>query len=110
MPESLDHIDQNARHILELVNQLLDINKKTEDGKMLPEYRQGNVVEFIQRIMVPYQLLSEAKEIKWSFVCSLDAFEMDFDADKLRSVVGNLWSNAIKFTPPGGWIQVRVTG
>ncbi|MEZ4921494.1 MAG: ATP-binding protein [Saprospiraceae bacterium] len=105
VPESLDHIDQNARHILELVNQLLDINK-LEDGKMLPEYRQGNVVEFIQRIMVPYQLLSEAKEIKWSFVCSLDAFEMDFDADKLQKIVGNLWSNAIKFTPPGGWIQV----
>ncbi|UCH95426.1 MAG: response regulator [Candidatus Aminicenantes bacterium] len=104
----IDMVDRNARRLLGLINQLLDLSK-LESGKMKLQAMEVNLVAFLKGIMEPFQLAAARNGTDLVFFSSEDSLFLYFDPEKLEKIMVNLLSNAVKFTPPGGKITVSVT-
>ncbi len=103
----LNIIHKNANSLLELVNQLLDF-RKLDVKKDTLNISVGDVVAFIREICYSFTELANKKSIKFAFSTSVTELKMEFDAEKLRKIVYNLLSNAFKFTPDKGKIDVSL--
>lgn len=102
-------ISRNAGGLLNLVNQMLDLSK-LESGKLSYEPVQGDIIPYLQYIGESFRSIAEVKSLKFHFLPDRSEIIMDYDPEKLSRVVGNLVSNAIKFTPAGGDIYLQVEG
>lgn len=101
-------IIDNGKRLLELVDQILEINK-LESGKLRPKYRNGDIIKFLKNVGQSFHLLFWKQEIQFHFESNVETFNMDFDADKFTKIINNLISNSLKFTPQGGKIYLEVT-
>lgn len=100
-------IYRNARRLLNLVNQLLDFRRiEVQEVKLNPW--EGDIVHFIEETSHSFSDMSEKKNITFSVHSDVDHLETTFDKDKLEKILFNLLSNAFKFTPEGGTIDVSV--
>lgn len=100
-------INRNAKRLLNLVNQLLDFRKiEVDEISLSPS--EGNVVKFVKESVRSFSDLSEKKNIGLSFKSSLEELQVSFDMDKLEKILFNLLSNAFKFTPENGRIDVEL--
>ncbi len=106
--EGLNLIKRNGQQLLYLVNQMLDL-ARLEGGRLPVNLVQGDVVIFLKYLLESFQSLAQAKSISLHFNSTVENFYMDFDAEKLRQVVGNLVQNSIKFTPEGGRVEVKIS-
>ena len=100
-------IQRNARRLLKLINQLLDV-KNVEKGGIAFHPSEGDVVQFIKECVADFQELSENKHIPLNFETNTLGQQAIFDPDKLEKVIFNLLSNAFKFTPEDGAITVAL--
>jgi len=98
---------RNALRLLNLVNQLLDFRKNEVAGLHL-DLSEGEVVSFVRNICNSFLMLSEKKNVHLTFFSAVEALNMSFDEDKIGKVVMNLLSNAFKFTPDGGRVDVSL--
>ena len=98
---------KNARHLLILINQMLDLSK-IEGGHMKTEIVHGDIITYTKGLVSQFQVLTQKKEQRLHFVTSLDVWETYFDKDKWDKIFYNLLSNAIKFTDKGLEIQVSL--
>ena len=105
--EGLQMIERNGRNLLHLVNQMLDLSK-LEAGAMPVHLVQGDVIAFLKYVLESFHSLAKDKNIALQFQSDREEFVMDYDPEKLREIVSNLVSNAIKFTPEGGNVSVVV--
>lgn len=103
----LQMMDRNAQRLLMLVNQLLDF-RKGEMSKHRLSLGEGDIVTFIHGVCDSFLLMAEKKDIQFSFFSGVDNLSTAFDADKIGKIVMNLLSNAFKFTPHGGRINVMI--
>lgn len=99
-------IYRNARRLLNLVNQLLDF-RKMEEQQLKLNASEGDVVKFIDDVVLSFSDISEKKNIRLAFRPSVSKLETFFDQDKLEKILFNLLSNAFKFTPEGGSVTVE---
>ena len=106
--EKLDIIHDNASRLLYLVNQLLDFRKNEVAGLTLNPSR-GDIVRFVRSICDSFVSLSDARHIHLTFFSSIDSLTVDFDEDKMSKIVMNLLSNAFKFTPENGRVDVSLS-
>lgn len=104
----LKGVRQNARHLLKLINQLLDLSK-LEAGNMQLSLQRGELVLFIEQLVDAFKPHAEAKQIGLSFMQAEVNGEYIFDSDKLEKTINNLLSNALKFTPEGGSIFLELS-
>ena len=104
---TLSSVQRNAKRLLQLINQLLDLSK-LEAGNMQLNFSRGRLDEFIKEMANLFLPLAEHKQIELSCDCDLSRDYL-FEADKLKTILFNLLSNALKFTPPGGKIMVSAT-
>jgi signal transduction histidine kinase len=108
--EALDAIRDQTRIIAQLVNQLLDIGR-LEAGGLRVQIRSTSTAELFQRVERAFEPLARKKSI--AFHVNVDESvppAIAVDADRLADqVLGNLLSNALKFTPEHGQIRVRAT-
>ncbi|MFT3751440.1 MAG: response regulator [Paludibacter sp.] len=100
-------IHRNANGLLELVNQLLDF-RKLDVQKDTLNLSVGNVVAFVKDICYSFTELANRKSINFSFSTSVSELRMEFDPEKMRKIISNLLSNAFKFTPNNGKIDVTI--
>ncbi|SFT53517.1 Signal transduction histidine kinase [Algoriphagus locisalis] len=100
-------IQRNARRLLKLINQLLDV-KNVEKGGLVFHPSEGDVVQFIKECVADFHELSENKHIHLSFETNTNGQQAIFDPDKLEKIIFNLLSNAFKFTPEDGAITVTL--
>ncbi len=103
--EYLGDILASSRHLLHLVNDVLDM-AKVESGKMEFRMEPVELAPLLHEVCDVLRILAERKRIG----VSIDAADVDrvvTDASRLKQVVYNYLSNAIKFTPEGGTIQLR---
>ncbi len=98
-------IHRNARRLLNLVNQLLDF-RKLEEQELHLKKTSGDIIRFIKEISYSFSEIAENKKISFSFHSSEDMIFTMFDHDKLERILFNLLSNAFKFTPVGGAVNV----
>jgi signal transduction histidine kinase/ligand-binding sensor domain-containing protein/AraC-like DNA-binding protein len=101
-------IRDNARKLENLVSQLLDFSR-LESGMIRLRVSYGDVVPFLRRVTMSFESWAERKKIELTFNAGAGSLEGFFDKDKLEKIVNNLMSNALKFTPEGGTVTVRVT-
>ncbi len=108
LKSQLSVIYRNARDLLNLVNQLLDFRKLDLNGENFrPGYCQ--VDEFLKEIIESFSETAAEKEIKLSFSAENTPVQGFVDRDKLRKIVYNLLSNALKFTQKGGSVSLSVS-
>ncbi len=96
-----------AQQLLDMVTEVLDFRKMDKEKEKLNLVR-GDVVSYIENITREVKAL-RGKDIDVSFYSPLGSLQMAFDADKLRKMINNLLSNALKFVPAqGGKVAVQV--
>ncbi|WP_297336352.1 two-component regulator propeller domain-containing protein [Algoriphagus sp.] len=100
-------IQRNARRLLKLINQLIDV-KNIEKGTLDFYPSEGDIVQFLKSGVADFQELSENQHIILHFESNIPGQQAIFDSDKLEKILFNLLSNAFKFTPEGGEIDVSV--
>lgn len=102
---ALEVIDRNARAQVKLIDDLLDLSR-IMTGKIRLDLHQvslGNVVEAAVHSAMPS---AEAKGIRLKSILGASPDIVSADSARLQQVVWNLLTNAIKFTPKGGQVQV----
>ena len=99
--------ERNSRYLLSLVNELMDFRKLDID-KVVLDKRSSNFVEFLSELLIPFRVFAKERQID---ICTYFRLENPFlmiDPGYMRKVLVNLVSNAIKFTPDGGRIDIFV--
>lgn len=104
----LKAMDRQGKHLLTLVNQLLDMTK-IDAGMDNPEWQKGNIVVYLQMAVDAFRLYAENKKINLFFSAGEPVIEMDFIPHYIDEIVQNLLSNALKFSHPGGEVHVAVS-
>lgn len=107
LKKKLDSIYQNAHLLLSLVNQLLDFRKLEIKGEKVL-FKTGNIIQFIKDIYLQFKELSTTKNIDFTIETSVDYLLINYDHDMMYKIINNLLSNAFKFTPQNGHIQLTV--
>ena len=105
--DSFSIMYRNSLILLRLINQLIDF-RKFEQGKMKLRASNGNVVSFLNEVFLSFNELAANKRITYTFWSRRNDIEIWFDDDKLERIMYNLLSNAFKFTPENGQIDVLV--
>ncbi|WP_164851274.1 ATP-binding protein [Larkinella soli] len=98
-------IQQNARRLLHLINQLLDLSK-LEAGSMKVTESKGDLSYFIGELVNHFRLAAESKHIELVYRTESVPEQLLFDDEKIEKIAYNLISNALKYTPDGGWIEI----
>lgn len=105
---TLGIVRRNVGRMLKLVTQMLDFNKLDHDMLKL-NVALSNVPDIIRRSWEIFEIGAGQKNVDFSLTgCDQDRLGF-IDADKLEKIIYNLCSNALKFTPPGGRIDVDCT-
>ncbi|MFM9952169.1 MAG: ATP-binding protein [Saprospiraceae bacterium] len=102
------NVRRNGYRLLNLVNQLLDLSR-LEAGKLRLAPVNGDFVAFLRYQVESCHSYAETRRIKMSFESNIPELEMAFDPEKIQTIVVNLLSNALKFTPEGGRIELKMT-
>ena len=100
-------IKAQSQILLKLVNQMLDISK-IEAGSMPLNLIHRDIKKFVKYVIGTFNTLADHKDIELKTIISHGTLYTDYDPEKLMQLLGNLISNSIKFTAPGGMIEVRV--
>lgn len=97
---NLERVLKNGQHLLNLVNDVLDI-AKIEAGRMDISHSQLELDPFLQSLIEQTQSLAIKKHLKFTASVNPDIGTIESDPDKLRQILLNLISNALKFTEKG---------
>ncbi len=98
---SLKKVAANARHLLQLINDVLDISK-IESGKIELKPKEVDLRALIESIMVSFEPLIAKKGLSFFMNIEDGAEKLYVDEDKTKQILINLISNAVKFTHQGG--------
>ena len=101
-------IDVSARHLLGIINDVLDMSK-IEAGKTVFKYSDFSILEFMQEIQMMFRPQAEGKHQK--MIMNHDNIKHEWvngDQVHLMQIFSNLLSNAVKYTQEGGKIQFFV--
>jgi signal transduction histidine kinase/ActR/RegA family two-component response regulator len=104
--KALSTIDRNARAQLQLITDLLDMSR-IQAGKLTLERRPVNLREVLEDVLDNLTSVARAKGVTLS-LSAASAIPVEGDPVRLEQAIGNLVSNAIKFTPAGGSIAVTL--
>ncbi len=99
--KSLKKVIANARHLLQLINDVLDISK-IESGKMKLSPKEIDIKWLIESVLPTFEPLIQQKNLSLSINIPETMPLIYGDEDKIKQILINLLSNAIKFTHKGG--------
>ncbi len=100
--------NRNAKRLLTLINELLDLSK-LESGSMELAATRQNIVSFLKSLFFSFESLAETKSIQLVFESEAKYIPVSFDSDKMEKIFYNLVSNAFKFTNKNGGIIVKIS-
>ena len=105
----LNKISTSSNHLLSLINDVLDMSR-IESGQVKIEEKEVHLPDVLHdlRTIIQSNISSKQQDL---FIDTQDIFNEDIITDKLRlnQILLNIVSNAIKFTPVGGTISIRVS-
>jgi PAS domain S-box-containing protein len=105
--KALTNIESGGRHLLELINDILDLSK-IEAGKLELQIEPCSLGEICQASLQLTKGLAQKKHHNVSFSMNPAALIVRVDHRRLKQMLVNLLSNAIKFTPEGGSLGLEV--
>jgi two-component system cell cycle sensor histidine kinase PleC len=103
--EYADLIRDAATHLLAIINDILDISKM-QSGKYTLDTREVGLDEILQVSLASFEPTALEDQVQLESQIDPELPTVRGDPAKLRKVFGNLISNAIRFTPPGGTVSV----
>ena len=104
---AIETIARNARAQGRLIDELLDISRIIT-GKLSLDLRMVKLAPLIQAVVDDVRPAADARNINLNAEFNSDAGPILGDPDRLQQIVRNLLTNAIKFTPKGGDVRVRL--
>ncbi len=105
---TLEGMHRNAKRILGLINQLLDI-RKIDKGQMQIKCNETDMVRFINELVEVFDDQAKRRNIKFAFEHHMDILPVWIDRNNFDKVLMNILSNAFKFTPDKGEITILLT-
>jgi signal transduction histidine kinase/ligand-binding sensor domain-containing protein/DNA-binding response OmpR family regulator len=100
-------VENNANHLLLLINRLMDF-RKFENDLFKVEAAEGNIVKFLREIYLSFSEHAKSGDFEYTFSTSEEVILVYYDRYKLERVFYNLISNAFRYTPKGGKIHFTV--
>lgn len=105
LKKKLEVMFKNAQQLLSLINSLLDF-RKLDVGAEILHLKPGNIVDLINEIYSSFVVYADERKISLTINTSHDNLWIDYDHDKIQKSIINLLSNAFKYTPEGGSIEI----
>ncbi|MDE5636883.1 MAG: response regulator [Alistipes sp.] len=102
---TINTVYRNARRLLTLVNQLLDLRKLEVYGMML-NLATADLAALVREVCSSFELMLQNAGIAFDVETPDEELTTELDRDKVTKILTNLLSNALKFTPRGGRIAV----
>ncbi|KMY67334.1 hypothetical protein AAU61_10830 [Desulfocarbo indianensis] len=104
------HILDSGRHLLSLINDILDLSK-VESGKMELELSVVNLATLVESslVLIKEKALKHNIALEWRPPEAISQLNLPADERKIKQVLFNLLSNAAKFTPDGGHITISAS-
>lgn len=103
----LQIMNRNAEQLLQLINSLLDF-RKLDVGAETTHLLQGDFVRFVKEVSEPFLDYAQALRIGFFVSTETETIMAQFDPEKVRKILANLLSNAFKFTPAKGSVDVHI--
>ena len=107
LDRAIEVIQRNLDTQVQLVDDLLD-TARIVSGKLRLELRALDLAELLQTAVDTVRPLADAKQVCLTIAVSDGPYATVGDPSRLEQVVWNLLNNAVKFTPPGGQVTVRL--
>lgn len=106
--ELLEKINASAKHLLSLINDILDMSR-IESGRMTLKHEEFSFSEMLEQIntMIHGQCQDKGLHYDCQILGRADDYYIGDDM-KIKQVIINILGNAVKFTPPGGKVSFRV--
>lgn len=104
---ALGSIEQNSKNLLKLVNEMLDL-AKLETNNMKLNMSNIDLAVYTSYIVQSFSSLASLKNIQLKFIKTADTVVSEVDPEKMRQILYNLISNAIKFSDEGSSVKVLV--
>jgi PAS domain S-box-containing protein len=105
--KSIEHISISGKHLLELINDILDLSK-IESGKMELQYSDFYLQDALQNVQNIISPLAKKKKIRLEFSIEPDKLTLHADKSRFKQILYNLTSNAVKLTPEEGSVKIEV--
>lgn len=105
---SYEIIRRNAERILNLINELMDIRKIDKDQMRL-NFEELNIVDVVRDTCSNFEYQADLQDINLNFASTSPEIKAWVDADNFDKIIVNILSNAFKFTPRKGSINVNLT-
>lgn len=103
----LNMLEKHTRKLLSLVDELL-LFRKLEQGLMPLKYVKRDVVGFIEEVSSVFKEAALIRNIDFKLRKKIEYLEMPFDPGAMEKIISNLLSNAYKYTPENGSIELIV--
>lgn len=101
----LDHINKQSTNLTHIINDLLDISRIESGRSFILQKELCPVGEAIEMVAKPF--ISQSTIHKFEIIIPKKPVEITVDKDKMAQVLYNLISNAVKYSPDGGKIQIK---
>ena len=106
--EYLKDVLNSANHLLQLINDVLDL-AKVEAGKMELHPENFSVLKAVEEVCAVIKGIAHKKQITLALEISPELEEVQLDLQKFKQVLYNLLSNAVKFTDAGGNVEIAAS-
>lgn len=106
LTRALDTIERNARSQSQLIDDLLDVSRIIT-GKLSIDRGRVDLGKVIEAALDVTRPLAEAKGIEFHNATTTGTCFVDGDQTRLQQIFWNLFSNAVKFTPDGGRVDIE---
>ncbi|MBI5052538.1 MAG: PAS domain-containing protein [Chloroflexi bacterium] len=103
--QALAMIEAQGHRLEHLISDLLDLDQ-TERGKLVISFKLCELSELIREVMKPLDVTRELRQITLKLDLPKMPVQLQADRERLRQILNNMISNAIKYTPEGGHIEV----
>jgi len=104
--EYIRDIHSSGRHLLSLINDILDLSK-VEAGRMELQLSEFDATQALEAAMALVRERAARQGIRLALEPAPDLGAIRADERRLKQILLNLLSNAVKFTPPGGCVTIR---
>lgn len=105
----LQHIGSSGRHLLKMINDVLDLSK-IEAGKMEFHPEPIDLPALVDDVMATVAVPAQQRRLSLKSAIAPELRGLVLDPARLKQVLLNYLSNAVKFTPEGGSVELRMVG
>ena len=105
--EGLEIIDESTGQLVRLVDELLDLTRLRMGHELELDVGPADLIKIVRRLATEYEKISPRHTIR--FDSDAPRVLGDWDEARIERIVGNLISNAVKYSPKGGDISIHVS-